>query len=100
MSNQLPSITIERNSDNLVLYSQVLDDDKCVQRLINAAVLLPSGDEFTITINNNGRMIPIGAGEPNIEVFVRLANGLTVRKPSAPKSAKAPATPVAEKGEE
>ena len=76
-------ISIKRNSDSKIVYSQLVEgsDTALVNKVIAEATGCPVGDELTTTVVNNGHALSFSTAHPDkgsayVGAIVRAVNGI------------------------
>lgn len=74
---------IEVKKGDLVVYSQVTDDSKQMNKVVAQLMQGPSGDVFTATVTNNGHSLPFGLASIDLLALVKAVNDIKsiVRSP-------------------
>ena len=77
MSHPKVSVTA---ADGTVIYSQILDDSKSINKLIALGMESPAGKNFVLTIENNGHKMEFPSVKIELDPIVRVANGILMRE--------------------
>lgn len=87
-------ITIKKNNE--VVYHQVVDGAQSVVNKIMAEIMaLPQGTTDEVIFENNQLVIPVKTKDVDVATFVKITNGIIVKKASAKEETATTTEPVA-----
>lgn len=72
-----PKVII-KNKAGEVLFLQVLDNSKQINKLIQQGMENPRGTNFILSVENNGHVMSFELDKVDIESVARVANGIKV----------------------
>lgn len=72
-----PTVSIKDKQGNL-LFLQVMENSKVINKLIALGMETPKGVDFTLTVANSGHVMEFHHASIDIETVARVANGIKV----------------------
>lgn len=77
-------ITIKKNGTT-VYFQEVLGSTTITNKVMGEIIALKEGDTDEVILENNGHTIPLKTKDVDVLLFVKLLNGIIVKKPSEAK---------------
>lgn len=79
-------ITIKKNGTT-VYFQEVAGSTTITNKVMGEIIALKEGDTDEVILENNGHIIPLKTKDVDVLLFVKLLNGIIVKKPAAANEA-------------
>lgn len=84
-------ITIKKNGTT-VYFQEVAGNTTITNKVMGEIITLKEGDTDEVILENNGHTIPLKTKDVDVLTFVKLLNGIIIKKASTANEAKTPTT--------